>query len=157
MDKLPRTNAWLRLAGCVLLAGAGSFGCRTTGGDRSEDLASVVIRGKSEPEIRQAAIEVFTRAHYQVGASALRELVFEKKAGAMSNVLYGGWPGADQSVWERVRLTFLPQGDDAFVVGLNAFLVSDRGQNFFENEKRRSGLQRHSYRKLLRAIQDKLR
>lgn len=151
-----RVKSGLRVGGWVLLACLAGFGCRTAG-SRSEDMATVVIRGKSEEQIRQAATEVFLGAHYQPGAGALRELVFERKAGALSNVLYGGWPGADPSVWERVKLTFLPKEDGSCVVGLNAFLVSDRGENFFENETRRSGLQRASYRKLLRAVQDKLK
>lgn len=148
-------GAWTRLGLLLLLTCVGG-GCRTHAQRFSSDLTTIVIRGRSEEEIRQAALAVFTRKHYEPSTSAPREMVFEKKAGAMSNVLYGGWPGADERLWERVKLTFLPQGD-AYVVGLNAFLVSDKGQDFFEQEKKRSKVHRRSYGKLLRAIQDQLK
>ncbi len=152
-----RVKGGLCLVSWILLTCLAGFGCHSTAGRPAADMVTVVIQGKSEEQIRQTALEVFTKAHYQPSTGALREQVFERKAGALSNVLYGGLPGEDPSVWERVRLTFLPKEDGSYVVGLNAFLVSDKGENFFENETRRSSLRRHSYRKLLQAIQDKLK
>lgn len=147
---------WRPFALALALIGSVGVGCKTADTADSGDQASVLISGHSEDEIRQAAATVFIGNQFQAAPSAVRELVFERKASHSSNFLYGGWLGADEGLWERVKLTFLPKGDDTFVVGLNAYLVAYHGQGFFEEEKKRSRVHRSSYGKLLQAIQEKL-
>lgn len=139
--------------GLLCLCGTG---CKTTDDGRSNDMASVIVRGYSEDAIRHAILDEFTAEKYVAGFSAPREMMFERKASATSNVLYGGWLGGQASVWERVRLTILPLGDEDHMIGCNAYLVSDHGEGFFEQEKRRSKVNAHAYRKLLQKVQQRL-
>ena len=141
----------------LALVGGVGVGCKTADTADSGDQASVLISGHSEAEIRQAAAAVFTGQQFQAAPSAMREQVFKRKASNSSNFFHNGWLGADEGLWERVKLTFLPKGDNSFVVGLNAYLVAYRGQSFFEEEKKRSGAYSGSYGKLLQAIEQKLK
>jgi len=82
--------------------------------------------------------------------------VFERKGGAMSNLLYGGWPGADQALWERVRIAIRPAGPATCRLECTGYLVSYHGEGFFEEERKVSRTRAAGYRRLLERIKDQL-
>jgi hypothetical protein len=141
---------------CVLAICVSGVSCRTTGGPGADDLASIIVTNKSVDVIRRAVTAVFLQGNYQMGFSAPRELVFERQGSTMSTWVYGGWPGADTPLWERVRVTFMPLGEDTTVVGCNAYRVNNWGDGFFEEEKKVSKLGRSRYQKLLKKVEDRL-
>lgn len=115
---------WLATLG--LLAG-----CKSADLAKDGSLASIVISGYSEEEIKQTTIDVFkSNNFYQIQ----HDLNFEKKGTANDTFMFGGLDL--EQVWIRVRVHVTPSGKDRYVLGCDAYAVQDHGDKFIETETR---------------------
>lgn len=127
-------------------------GCKTTGAAQSSRLASVVIKGRSKAEITQAAQHMFEDNGYLAAPLKSADLVFEKQGSGMKNLLYGDWSG--KPVWVRVKLYFRDLGSEGILLEGDAFLVLERGDPHFEEERK---VRRAStYQELLNKVKQRL-
>jgi hypothetical protein len=137
---------WISLPAIALLLWA--VGCSTPvspTGDRA--MAYQKIEGRSLSDIRLAAIEVFRTNQYQVKSAFGRDLVFERRGGTYSALMYGGW--SDLSVWFRVKLRIEELSPDVNVLECNVYRVQNRGDNVFEEETLASGKSKQPFRDML--------
>jgi hypothetical protein len=133
----------------MLCAWAGG-GCRSVKGPGHESLAAVVISGPTPLETARAVSEVFQEAGYKplpLADNKDMRLVFEKPAGAMANILYGGW--APNKVWSRVKVRIAGLEEGRQLVTCDLYRVTDHGDAHFEVEHKVSHGKRGPYRELL--------
>jgi len=117
---------------CALATLLGA-GCASTSPSGASVTSSLTVEGRTLEQIRLATIMVFQKNGYEVKSAFGRKLVFEKKAGAVNKVLYGGW--MDASVWVRVKVRIEELKADVQVLDFNVYRVKDRGDPILEEEK----------------------
>ena len=101
-------------------------------------------------------VTVFVTKGYGVDFNSRKQLVFSKKGSAGSNLLYGGWPGIDSSVVDRVQVNIDAASPGFFVLRCNAALVSNAGQGFFEDSRSVYKVRAGAYHSLLKAVKKQL-
>ncbi len=141
------SRSLLHLIGSGILAGRG---CHSTSKSAPSGFAAVRIADCTPAQISYATVQVFREKGYLVAHGGLTNLVFEKKAGEMSNIAYGNWLG-DTPVWERVKADIMPVGETVCQLECTAFLIRDKG-GATEEEIRLSKLHRGPYQKLLEQV-----
>lgn len=129
-------------------------GCQTADKTSPASFASVVITGNTPGQIGEAAVDVFAHRGYSVMKTDPANLVFEKKAGGMSDLAYGDWIG--DAVWVRVKASVVPLGDMKWRLQCRAYLLRDRG-SALEEEISVSKLHRGQYQKLLDEVAARFR
>jgi hypothetical protein len=105
-------------------------GCKTTDFAKDGSLASVVISGYSEDQIRQATIDVFTAN----GFSQTTGLTFEKQGTQHDTLMFGGLDSV--RVWIRIRVHIVDQGMGRYALGCDAYAVQNHGDALVETENR---------------------
>jgi hypothetical protein len=143
--KIYRWFGWVLLASAVALTG-----CQTADQADSGDLASVEISGHTEAEIQQAAAKVFLADGYQ----QTDRLTFEKQGSSWDTVAYHGW--SSSAVWIRVRADITSPQTDKYILGCNAYMVTDRNVATMEEEKKISFSHRTECKKVLDQIKAQL-
>lgn len=133
--------------GLAALLGAG---CASDKKGSAPALGSIEVRDRTPNQIADAAIEIFRAHDYQVALHTKRNLTFEKPASGFSRLAYGDWTSAN-SVWERVRLTLVPEGVFQYRIDCNAQLISNKGDPTEEPVK-----YGHVRRKPLQQVLDEL-
>lgn len=149
-----RNHLWCRcIAFAALLALAA--GCTTVGGegDGGKSLATVSFRADSAAQVKAATISVFRKKGYGMDFDSANQLTFSKRASTGSSILYGGWPGIDPPIEDRVQLYIQDSGDGEFTLHCDAYVVSDAGQGFFEEKRPVYRTRASAYRKLLEEVQ----
>jgi hypothetical protein len=142
---MSRNIFWL--FGWLLLAGAaGLTGCQTTDQADSGDMASVEISSHTEAEIQQATAKVFLSNGYQQAD----RLTFEKQGTGWDKAAYGGW--SPNPVWIKMRANITSMDADKYILGCNAYLVTDRNEATLEEEKKLSVSHRSECKKILDQI-----
>ena len=136
--------------GLVALALLIVTGCRTTDAAHSGDMASVMITGHTEAEIRQAVAAVFLAHGFETDS----DLVFDRKAAAMETAAYGGW--STNPVWLRMRVVLISPEEGRFILGCNAFLVKDRNRGLLEDEQSYTFQKRDECKDLLDQVKARL-
>ena len=140
-QKFCRLFGWLLLAGAVCLTG-----CQSTDQADSGDMASVEISGHTEVEIQRATAKVFMSNDYQQAD----RLTFEKQGTGWDKMAYGGW--SPNAVWIKMRVNITPAEMDKYILGCNAFIVTDRNVATMEEEKKLSISHRSECKKILDQI-----
>ena len=126
-------------------------GCRTAPETAPADhLASLTITGRSEVEILRAMQAVFSARGYQ----HLGDLTFDKKGSLWETALYGGW-NAD-GVWIRLKASVDPGPPGTYVIGCDAFRVTDHNEGVMEEEKKTTHAYRGECESILQAVQARL-
>ena len=128
----------------LLLAGCKS----SSGGGGSSGFASVVIAGRTETQIRQAAETVFKASGYEVFLPPGGGMTFEKQGSAANNIAYGGWI-EDRTTRVRVKAEIVLQPDGSHRLQCQAYMVAHAGDNFFQEEHKLSHFSAKPYQKLL--------
>lgn len=105
-------------------------GCKTTDLAKDGSLASIVISGHSEDEIRQATIEVF-KAN---GFNQTTGLTFDKPGTKNDTLMFGGLDST--RVWIRMRVHVSDQGKGRYALGCDAYAVQNHGDILVETESR---------------------
>jgi hypothetical protein len=137
------------LMACLWLGG----GCRSVVGPGHESLASVVVSGPTALETARAVSEVFRQAGYKplpLPDNKDMRLEFDKPAGAMANVLYGGWN--PDNVWLRVKVRIAGLDEGGQLVTCDLYRVTDYGDTHFEAERKISPANKDLYRDLLNQV-----
>jgi hypothetical protein len=138
------------LGGFVLVAG----GCRTTSPTGAKVTAAATISGRDLAAIRVATLDVFEKAGFAVMAVRGRDMVFEKKAGAMGALIQGGW--SDPAVWMRVKLHIEELRPEVNVLECSVYRLSNKGDDILEEETYAYGARRGPYQALLDKIAARL-
>jgi hypothetical protein len=125
-------------------------GCKSSAPEGTNPASGVVIEGYTVSEIRRAAISVFVKEGYELRQSFGREAMFEKRAGAMSDLAYGGW--LSSKTWMRVKLKIEDHKPGGSLVTCDEYVVSGRGDAVFEEEQKPVSRHRGYYRKLLEEV-----
>lgn len=141
----PRAIYLLPLLG-LLLSGCKSTD-NSTGTVHSSRLASVVIKGHSVGEVSSQTHRVFTENGYQATAIKSGGLAFDKQASGMSTLVYGDWSG--KPVWVRVKVYTRDLDPVGVLLDCDAFMVLERGDAHFEEERKVGKLRRGTYQQLL--------
>ena len=131
--------SWLLLAGCQT----------TEPTEEANPTASLVVREQSVTSLGQAALEVFAAEGYTPVQNSSQEYVFEKPAGAMSSLAYGGL--LDSTVWLRVIIRIRPLDDTAHQLTADAYRIRDRG-GALEDQDHLGWSHARPYRSLLQAV-----
>ena len=117
----------------------------------SASFASVVVAGRSVEQIQQAAVLVFQADGYVAYTTGSGQLLFEKGGSRANNLANNGLVathyGAQSLV--RVRLEFVDLGGGSYRLQCQAFMVSNAGDSFFEEEKRLANIRSGPYQDLL--------
>ena len=149
---------WLLPTTLLAFALLGGGGCSTVGGTSASggELTALTVKAASYEQVGQAAMTVFVTKGYGVDFNSQKQLVFSKKGSAGSNLLYGGWPGLDSSVVDRVQVNIDEASPGFFVLRCTAALVSNAGQGFFEDSRSVYKVRAGAYHSLLKAIKKQL-
>jgi hypothetical protein len=157
--EIQRRRPGLALAALLAVALlSGLCGCSTVGGSSSSsgDLTSQAVKASSYEQVGQATSMVFAQKGYSMDFNSQKLLVFSKKGSAGSNLLYGGWPGIDSSVIDRVEVTVSEIIPGQFMLRCNASLVSNPGQGFFEDSRPVYKVRAGAYHSILKAVKKQL-
>jgi hypothetical protein len=125
-------------------------GCRSdTESAPASHLASLEISGSSEADILRALKTVFEAHGYQ----HIADLAFDKKGSAWQTALYGGW-NAD-GVWIRLKASLDLEPSGLYLLGCDAFRVTNHNQGVMEEEKPTNAY-REECRKILEEVRTRL-
>jgi hypothetical protein len=122
---------YLRFTAVLLLATACLLGgCHTeTDPSQSGHMASLQISGSSEADILRTMKDIFANHGYQ----HVEDLNFDKRGSAWQTALYGGW--AEDGVWIRMKASIDAEPSGSYLIGCDAFRVTDHSQGVMEEEK----------------------
>ncbi len=154
MGKIAKPLCFLSLS---LACGLFSAGCHL-GQPSSASFASVTISGKSGAQIRDATLAVFRENGYQAYAEG-QQLVFEKE-GTRANTM--AWDGlaatqAGAATIVRVRVQLVDLGNGSQRLQCQAYMVSNAGDSFFEEEHRLTNFRGGPYQLLLNEVARRLK
>jgi hypothetical protein len=121
-----------RLVLAVLVVSAA--GCKSTPKPAHDRLASVLTECRGPDEIHLVTLAVFREAGWDPLTPAGDQMVFERKGGAWNTAVYGDWIGGP--VWLRAKVDLRPLDVRRFTLGCDVYRVIDRGDKFFEQEKK---------------------
>lgn len=145
---------WLSLFALAALLTLATTACQTVDGDSGsgKDLAAVSLQASSLQEVKQATVAVFFKKGYALHFDSAKQLVFSKRGSTGSTILFGGWPGIDPPIEDRVQLYIEDAGGGNFTLHCDAFVVSDAGQGLFEEKRPVYKTRASSYRKILEEV-----
>jgi hypothetical protein len=154
---MKKITKWLGCLSLSLLCGLFSIGCHL-GQPASASFASVTISGKSPAEIRDATIAVFRENGYQVSGSS-QGLTFEKEGTKANSIAYDGVVGSHYGAVTiiRVRAELVALGNGAQRLQCHAWMVSNAGDSFFEDEHRLANFRSGPYQDLLDEVAKRLK
>jgi len=140
-----------------LACGLFGAGCHL-GQPASASFASVVIGGKSGAQIRDVALAVFRENGFRAHASG-QQLVFEREGSRANTVAYDGLVGAQAGAVTiiRVRADLVDLGTGSYRLQCQAYMVSNAGDSFFEDEHRLANFRSRPYQDLLDEVAKRLK
>jgi hypothetical protein len=146
----------LRLSGLVLLLAGLGTGCAS--GPGSASFASVVIHKHSPAEIHAVAGKVFREDGFIGVQTSPTHMLFEKEASRMASISRDGFIATQSGARtrERVRTELVDLGGGSYRLQCEAFMVSDAGDPFFEDEVRKLNFRSGPYRSLLNKVAKEL-
>jgi hypothetical protein len=152
-----KLNTLLKFLSLTLVCGLFSTGCHL-GQPSSASFASVTISGKSAGQIRDATVAVFRENGYRAYASG-QQLVFEKEGTRANTISRDGLVGAQAGAVTiiRVRADLVDLGPGSYRLQCHAFMVSNAGDSFFENEARLANFRSRPYQDLLDEVAKRLK
>lgn len=139
------TPLWLGALALIVLTG-----CKTADTAHTGNLASVVVTAISADEIQQVASETFAANGYKKSDG----LSFEKVGSRWDQINYGGM--ASEPIWIKFQLKITRQTERQFVLGCNAFIVSDRSDNLIRDERELKHIKAGESKKILNEIKLRL-
>jgi hypothetical protein len=125
-------------------------GCSTTDTAHTGNLASVLVSAVSIDEIQNAASETFAANGYKKST----DLSFEKVGSRWDQINYGGM--ASEPVWIKMQLKITRQTESQFVLGCNAFIVTDHSDNLIRDERELKHIKAGESKKILDEIKQRL-
>ncbi|HSH17410.1 MAG TPA: hypothetical protein VLD18_15330 [Verrucomicrobiae bacterium] len=128
-------------------------GCASDGGGYGNRTA-VLIQNHTPKEIIDTAIAVFEAKEFTVKTSGKMEVVVEQKSSGWKDVTWGGWSG--DGVWERAHLRVMDYGAGAYLLEADVRMISDKGDEFFEDSQRITRRAHKPYQELLNEVQRRL-
>ena len=139
---------------CLGLLLSSAAGCKTPdvpGGGYT----GVAIDGSSRDDIRVAARAIFQANGYANSQTGFDEMVFEKEEGGMSSLAYGTW--MSMTVWTRVKLRIIDMpGDLSYLLQADSYRVTNKGDQFVEEEKKTTRSNRKSLQRMIEDIRYQL-
>ena len=155
---IKKLNTLLKFLSLALACGLFSTGCHL-GQSGSASFASVVIAGRSVQEIEQAAAAVFQGDGYRAFRTAEGGMLFEKEGSRANQIGTAGIVGAHYGaqVNVRVRAEIVDLGAGSHRLQCHAYMVSNAGDSFFEDEKPLSNLRGGPYQDLLDEVAKRLK
>ena len=142
------------MAICLSLMVCATVGCKTAdvpGGGYT----GVTIDGRSRDDIRVAARAIFLANGYANSQTGFDEMVFEKEEGGMSSLAYGTW--MSMAVWTRVKLRIIDMpGDRSYLLQAESYRVTNKGDQFVEEEKKTTRSNRKSLQRMIEDIRYQL-
>jgi len=148
-----KTNSIRLLPFVLAVLVPGLVACTSSAKRGGGKLAWVNIEGHSRPEIQQAVEQVLKKNGFDLVTGG-PEMVFDRKAGGMKTLAYSSLSG--KGVYSRVKITIDNDGVGGHVVGLNAYVVRDRGDPVFEDEQKLLTFSKGEYQELLNQVQQQL-
>lgn len=101
--------------------------------------------------VTSAAKKVFIDDGFKVASESATKIVFERPARLGKDIAYSGFANEEGS-WERVEVLISDQGNGNFQLGCNPFIVTDKGDDFFEDQEQVLKMFAGEYRRLLNRV-----
>lgn len=136
---------WLGPLALVVLTG-----CKTADTAHTGNLASVVVTGTSADEIQRATIETFAANGYK----KLTGFSFEKVGSRWDQINYGGM--GSEPIWIKLQIKITKETESQFILGCNAYIVSDHNDNLIKDERELKYLKAGESKKILNKIKLRL-
>lgn len=118
---------------------------------RAQGTVSADATGTTLERVTSAAKKVFTNDGFTVASESAAKIVFERPARLGKDIAYSGFAN-DQGSWERVEVLISDQGNGNFQLGCNPFIVTDKGDDFFEDQEQVLKMFAGEYRRLLNQV-----
>jgi hypothetical protein len=131
----------------------GLTACTSTAKRGGGKLAWVNIEGHSRPEIQEAVEKVLEKNGFDLVTGG-PQMVFDRQAGGVKTLAYSSLSG--KGVYSRVKITIDNDGVGGHVVGLNAYVVRDRGDPIFEDEQKLLTFSKGEYQDMLDQVKQQL-
>jgi len=140
-----------------LACGLFGAGCHL-GQPASASFASVTISGKSAGQIRDATVAVFRENGFRASAAG-QQLIFEREGSRANTISRDGLVAAQAgaATLVRVRVELVDLGSGSYRLQCHAFMVSNAGDSFFENEARLANFRSRPYQDLLDEVAKRLK
>jgi hypothetical protein len=152
-DRLARARVQqLRMILVVLGLWWVGAGCNTISPSGASVTAYVTVEGSTPAQILTAANAAFQAHGFRVGSAPGYSLLFEKEAGTVSNLMYGGWEPT--GVWLRAKVKVAAVGKDRYAIDCVAVYVRNRGETGVEEEQ--PGPSSAQFKDILKEIKAKL-
>ncbi len=139
----------------LLLIAVGAPGCFAPEGAPSGTFAAVVIEGRTQEQIREAAFAVFEGQGYEGSTFGLFQMKFERAASAGKAAAHGSLDG-QAAVGERVKAAIVPLQGGLHRLECTAYVVRDYGDKRFEEEIRLTNMRRAPYQTLLEEVRQRV-
>ena len=151
-----RVPVQLAFAALLVVAAAG---CRSFSEPGSASFASVTIENHSQAEIAVATARVFGAEGYQGGPTGGGTMVFEKEASRATTFSRSGLVATHEGARSihRVKAEIVPLASGAHRLQCEAFVVSDPGDTFWEDEVRLTNMRSGPYQSLLDKVAAQLK
>ena len=139
--------------GVAALLIIGAAGCHL-GQPNSSSFASVIIENRPEAEIATATTRVFGADGWRGGPSTSDRMVFEKEASRGTSMSRSGIYATQQGASSiyRVKVKTVQLAGGAHRLQAEAFVVSDAGDSFWEDEVRLTNMRSGPYQDLLNKV-----
>jgi hypothetical protein len=150
-----RMKSYPFVAGLLALCAASLIGCKSANQPGSTSHGSLIVKGRSDMEIRQVTKAVFAQNEYAFRGEGAEFLEFQRPGSRREALKWGGWAGEGVVIRAKVKITKL--GDDSRLLQLDMFAVRDAGDGLFESESRMLMVNRRPYSQLLGEVGKRLR
>ena len=138
----------------LALCAAALIGCQSAKQPGSSSHGSVIVKGRSDAEIRQVTKTVFAEDGYMFVAEEAEFMEFQRPGSRRDELKWGSWYSQGVVIRAKVKLTKL--GDEGRLLQLDMFAVRDAGDGLFESESRMIMLNRKPYQHLLAEVGKRL-
>ncbi len=118
-------------------------------------MGSIVVTNRSSLDIEMAVRNVFQHEGYNEGKSTDEELVWERKGSFLSGAVYSDWYSG--GVWERIKVYQHDYKEGQTVVECDGYMVSERDDPLFANEKPEYTTKRSHCQKLMDEVAAELK
>jgi hypothetical protein len=141
----------------LLLAALTLAGCRL-GQPGSASFASVTISNHSTSDIQLATAKVFQEDGYQILPAGPSQMLFQREGTRGQNIAYEGIGGTHYGAQTlvRVRASLVDFGNGSFRLQCQAYIVTDAGDKFLQEEQPLSNVSRGPYQALLNKVKSRL-
>ncbi|MBM3887489.1 MAG: hypothetical protein FJ388_00015 [Verrucomicrobia bacterium] len=140
-------------------------GCATVESPAQKALTCVQVEGRTLDQIHEALQTVLVSKGFFIRQDSFGarndgfEMMFERRGLRKHEKAYGTWRSSwhGTGVWERLQVMVSKLSTGPYVIGLDAFMVSDPEAPDWTEEHKLTWMTRGTYRRMLEEVQARLK